>query len=200
MNGWLTRIGDFRIERREIVRPAHKPYYQSSHTMIGVLHTTEGDTIEGAYAALEASRSAPHFIAGEGRIIQCRPLSAQAAALRSGAEVATNANAALQIEMVARAKETSWLPVRGSLDPALAIMKWAAGPPLDIPLQRPLDAWRDDCTDCSRPWASAHNSRRLAPGAWPRAKGWYMHLEVPENTHWDCGALRLSEMLERARR
>jgi hypothetical protein len=193
-NGWVARIGDFNVERKEIKRPGNKPYFNNSHTMIGVLHTTEGDTVAGAFTTLNASRSAPHFIIGQGRIMQNRPITVQAAALKAGG----NTHAALQIELVARSQQTLWLPSDGSLRPLVAVLRWAAGDPLNIPLQRPFDAWLDDCTDVKLPWAVTTNRRRLAHDVWPKAKGWYMHMEVPGNDHWDCGALRFREILAMA--
>jgi hypothetical protein len=52
------------------------------------------------------------------------------------------------------------------------------------------------------PWAD-NNSRRIkaANGLWPAERGWWMHMEVPwqnPSWHWDCGALRRSEMLRMA--
>jgi Bacterial SH3 domain len=192
--GWVSRIGEFVVEKKEIKRPGNKPYFINSHTMVGVLHTTEGDTADGAFSTLAANRSAPHFIIGDNRIIQCRPITAQAAALKTPA----NTQAALQIELVARSKETLWMPVAGSLDPLVAVLRWAAGDPLDIPLKRPVDEWLDDCSDVKKPWAVMSNRRRLAHDVWPKAKGWYMHMEVPGNDHWDCGALRFREILQQA--
>ena len=195
-DGWIDRIGSFEVERAEIKRPNNKPYFNNSHTRIGVLHTTEGDNVHGAFVTLKANHSAPHFIAGEGRILQCRPVTKQAAALRSSTQYNPNTDAALQIEMVGRSKQSLWLPADGSLLPVVAIMNWAEGDPLNIPLQRPADAWLDDCTDVELPWATTKNGRRLTKNIWPKVAGWYMHMEVPVNDHWDCGALRLREMLQ----
>jgi hypothetical protein len=194
-DGWIDRIGDFTVERKEIPRPHNAPYFNNSHTMLGVLHTTESDTIKSAFDTLLAKHSAPHFIAGEGRILQCRPVTKQAAALKPSSSYNPNTDAALQIEMVGRSKQTLWLPVAGSREPTVAIMRWASNDPLNIPLQRPIDSWLDDCSDNALPWAVPTNARRKAKDVWPKAKGWYMHMEVPVNDHWDCGALRLRDML-----
>ena len=194
-DGWISRIGNFVVERKEIPRPANRPYFNNSHTMVGVLHTTESDTVGSAFTTLAAKHSAPHFIAGEGRILQCRPVTKQAAALRPSPAYNPNTDAAIQIEMVGRSKQQLWMPAEGSLRPVIAIMKWAAGDPLNVPLVRPLDAWLDDCSDCALPWAATGNARRKVKDVWPKAKGWYMHMEVPVNDHWDCGALRLRDVL-----
>lgn len=192
--GWVDQIGDFAVERKPIPRVGNKPLLMIDHPMIGVLHTTEGPTIGGAFATLLASHSAPHFIAGNNRIMQCRPLTAQGAALKVvGAEV-PNKFAAIQIEMVGFSKKEPWLPPNSSLLPVRAIMKWAAASTLDIPLRRPSDQWPDDCSDMPKnTWATSTNARRKS-GLWPRQKGWFMHLEVPKNVHWDCGAINWTEI------
>lgn len=198
-DGWVDRIGNFNVERKEIPRRNNAAYFNNSHTMIGVLHTTESDGIQGAFATLLEKHSAPHFITGEGRIMQCRPITKQGAALKPvPGGYNPNTDAALQIEMVGRSKQTLWVPAAGSREPTVAVMRWAAGNPLNIPLQRPSDAWLDDCSDIPLPWAVSTNARRRAHNVWPSIKGWYMHLEVPVNDHWDCGALRIRDMLRDA--
>lgn len=200
---WIEKIGDFTVEAREIKRPNNKPYYANSHTQIGVLHTTEGDTVAGAWSTLAANRDAPHFIVGDEQIVQCRPLTAQAAALHGEGPTFANANSSVQIEIVARSQQTRWLPQGGTLAALCAVLRWASGNGIDIPLQVPVAAWVDDCTDCQLPWAT-NNSRRksAAAGLWPSAKGWWMHMEVPEQAptwHWDCGALERTRLLQIAR-
>ncbi len=198
---WVDKIQTFNVERREIPRPGGKPYFLNSSTLIGILHTTEGTTTDGAWNALNDKSSAPHFIAGQGRIIQCRPLNVQGSALRSGHDNTANVNAQIQIEMVGQSKETLWLPVDGTLKPAVAIMAYCAKQ-LGIPLQVPNN-WPDNCADMPKPWATNNSRRKQAEsGLWPVTKGWWMHLEVPfqgDSWHWDCGALRRSEMIEMAR-
>jgi len=100
---WLKRLGDYDVVRREIPRPGGKPYYLNGSTQIGVLHTTEGDTVEAAWRTLRQHNAAPHFIAGEHTIVQCRPLNAQASTLRPGRNNTANVHAQVQIEMVAPA-------------------------------------------------------------------------------------------------
>lgn len=197
-DGWLKRIGDFDVERAEIPRPENRPYFNNSHTRIGVLHTTESDKVSSAFNTLKLKHSAPHFIAGEDRILQCRPINKQGAALLSTTQYNPNTDAALQIEMVGFSKQTLWMPPQSSLAPVVAIMRWAKGDPLNIPLRRPVDAWLDDCSDVALPWAVSSNARRKAQNIWPKVTGWYMHMEVPVNNHWDCGALRFREMLAMA--
>jgi hypothetical protein len=198
LDGWIDQIGEFRVERAEIPRPGNRPYFNNSHTRIGVLHTTESDSVKSAFNTLSLKHSAPHFIAGENRILQCRPVTKQGAALLSTKQYNPNTDAALQIEMVGFSKQSLWMPAPSSLEPVVAIMRWAIGDPLNIPLKRPVDNWLDDCSDVKLPWAVSSNARRQAQNVWPKVTGWYMHMEVPVNNHWDCGALRMREMLAMA--
>jgi hypothetical protein len=164
-DGWLERIGEFEVERAEIPRRGNSPYFNNSHTRIGVLHTTESDKVGSAFNTLKLKHSAPHFIAGEDRILQCRPINKQGAALLSTKQYNPNTDAALQIEMVGFSKQTLWMPVQSSLAPVVAIMRWANGDPLDIPLRRPVDAWLDNCTGVKLPWAVLRRGQSHLLGA-----------------------------------
>jgi hypothetical protein len=194
---WLTRIGDYEVIRREIPRPGGKPYYLNGSTLIGVLHTTEGDTVEAAWRTLRQQHAAPHFIAGENTIVQCRPLNVQASTLRPGRNNTANVHAQVQVEMVARSRQKLWLPKPATLDPTVAILAFCEKA-LGIPLRVP-NAWPDDCSEMPLPWAANNRRRRQAQrGLWPKEKGWWMHLEVPyqgPTWHWDCGAVRRTRLL-----
>ena len=178
---------------------------------IGVLHTTESSKLEAAFDTLKANFSAPHFIVGEGRIIQCRQLTVQAATVRNNAPCFANAQAAIQIEMVgftgggkdSKTTTNLWIPKDAVLLPTVAIMAFCAGNDIDIPLRVPKEEWKDDASDMPLPWATATNTRRLAAeaGDFPKLKGWWMHVEIPcqrPTNHHDCGRLRRREMLKRA--
>jgi hypothetical protein len=47
------------------------------------------------------------------------------------------------------------------------------------------------------PWATESFQRRNA-GKWGVEAGWYGHVEIPENSHWDPGALLWSSIIARA--
>ncbi len=213
------KIFGFKVEKRVIPRPGGKKFLFNSHTQIGVLHSTESASVETSFKELNKKHSAPHFIVGEGRIIQCRPLNAQAAALNGNAPCFANAQASIQIEMAAftgggkgiATTTDLWLPNDGVLLPTVAIMAFCAGNDIDIPLQVPNDKWKDDASDMPLPWAagppkkpkSAINTRRkaAAAGDFPKLKGWWMHVEVPcqgPTWHHDCGRLRRRDMLRMA--
>lgn len=206
------KIFDFSVERRDIPRQGDRPFFPlDPRTRIGVLHTTESSKIEAAFAALKAKFSPPHFIVGESRIIQCRPLTVQAATLRGNAPCRANAQAAVQIEMVGftgggkDSKTTTdlWIPEDDVLLPTVAIMAFCAGNDIDIPLRVPKEEWKDDASDMPLPWATGNNARRRAAeaGDFPKLKGWWMHVEIPcqgPTNHHDCGRLRRREMLKMA--
>lgn len=203
---WLTKIGKFDVEKREMKRLGGKPYYLSSSTLIGVLHTTEGNSVNSDCNTLQKNYSAPHFVTGENRIIQCRPLTAQGAALKTNPPFFPNAQAQVQIEMSCKTKMEKgvpvlWLPPPSVLEPTLAVMAWCMKN-LGIPLQKPAN-WPDDGLDLKGTIWAANNKRRkeAAAGLWPKGKGWWMHLEVPaqqKSWHFDCGALRRTEMFRQA--
>lgn len=197
---WLDgkKLFGFTVEKQEIPRPMGKPYYPlEKQTGVGVLHTTEGSSVAGAMAALKSATSPPHFCVGEGRVIQCRPIGVQGGALHSPA----NQTAYCQIEIVGHSQQTPWLPPDTSLLPLIAVVAYATQN-FGIPNRVPC-TWPDDCSDLKGQIWAANNSRRrtASKGAWNSEKGWWMHLEVPNqgpSWHWDCGAMRRSEILRRA--
>jgi hypothetical protein len=117
-----------------------------------------------------------------------------------------NAGAQVQIEMSVitemdkRGVPISWIPDPATLNPTLALMAHFAD---SIPLVVPVDHWDDNGTDIVGSWA-VNNTRRkeaVAKGYWPNRKGWWEHLEVPNQGgtwHWDCGMMRRTVMLKMA--
>ena len=212
------KIFGFKVEKRIIPRIGGKEFLFNSHTQIGVLHTTEDPSVDRSFRTLNQNHSAPHFIVGEGRIIQCRSLTHQAAALVGNAPCFANAQASIQIEMAAftgGGKDTTtntWLPKDDVLRPTVAIMAFCATNGIDIPLQVPTEDWKDDASDMPLPWAAGPtrknprkkmNTRRIraANGDFPRLKGWWMHVEIPcqaETWHHDCGRLRRRDLIRMA--
>jgi len=207
---WLSKVYNFDVERREIPRGGGKAYIPMGQTQIGVLHTTEGFGVDSAWNTLKnhpGGPAAPHFVIGENRIVQCRPIGVQSAALRGAAPFFDNQYASVQIEMCgftggnsdfAKHGMDAWMPVDETLQPLIALMAYCASNGIDIPLQRPSADWKDDCTDIKGIWATDHNTRRQS-GIWPKEKGWYFHLEVPHNNHYDCGAMGCAELFAAAK-
>jgi len=203
---WLSNAFNFNVERKEIPRPGNKPYIPMSPNSVGVLHTTEGFGANGAWNTLNAKHSAPHFVVGDNRIIQCRPLGVQAAALLD-TPLHPNKNAYVQIEMCgftggnqdfAKHAMDQWSPIDSTLQPLAALMAWLSLNDI-IPLQRAND-WPDTCSDMVGIWARANNTRRLQNiYGNPQHKGWFYHLEVPGNNHYDCGAMKCADVFTLAK-
>jgi hypothetical protein len=196
VRGWINNIGHYKVEHTEIARPGGKPYYSMAQTGVGVIHTTEGNTVAGALSSLMKDHFAPTFIVGEDRILQCRPLGTQGAALHDPA----NRFAYIQIEMVGRSQQVLWQPVLSSMAPLAAIIGWAAVN-CSMQIQRPTALWKDDCSDLRGTiWAS--NNRRRQAEIFPHTPGWYGHLECTNqgpSWHWDPGALDYSAVFALAR-
>jgi hypothetical protein len=157
----------------------------------GVLHTIEGNLDSGL--GVFRRHFAPHFALDAHRVVQLIPLGTIGAALenRPGG-VETNAITRAQIEVAGNSRTEPWSfdgPTTNALADLMATLAHAAG----IPLERPFpDAMPP------LPWATTAFSRRQA-GKWGRVAGWYGHVEVPENAHWDVGAFKWSDLMEHAR-
>jgi hypothetical protein len=159
---------------------------------VGVLHTTEG-SFESALGEFR-TKFAPHFLVGNHRIIQFAPIGTMSHALEHHkGTVETNAWARAQIEIAGASKLHPWLPPPSTLDPLaalVAVLEDVAG----IPLTR---AW-PDFLPRGVVWATEKNPRRRE-GIWGHRAGWFGHIEVPGNSHWDPGALEYSALFARAR-
>ena len=196
---WLSNVFDFDVEKNEIPRTRGRSY--RAHTVEGlsiVLHTTEGDTVAGALAALGGKGVPSHFTVGQGRIVQLRPINAQAAALHENPPHNPN-DGTIQIEMVARSQQKPWLPNDETLKPAVALLAFL-NRELGIPLTVP-NGWPDDCSDIKTIWASNNTRRLQAEHTWPAPQGVWQHMEVPwqqPSWHYDCGAIRRTEMIAMA--
>jgi hypothetical protein len=185
--GWLTTACGVRVEHLPCPRPGSN--VDETRPAAGVIHTIEGSLASGL--TVFQRHFAPTFAVGGHRIVQLVPLGATAASLDHVGNPPTNQWARVQIEVEGRSSEKPYRfdPVTEStvahLLAALAI--------LDIvPLHRPfVDAMPPG------PWAVPSFTRRLA-GKWGHEAGWYGHVEIPENSHWDPGALEWTKLLQRA--
>lgn len=192
MKAVLTSAGHYHVEQAGC--PPTGPVTLTA-PRAGVLHTTEGP-FESAYAEFR-THYAPHFLVGRDktskvRIVQFVWLGHWASALENHAGgVETNTVAVAQIEVAAYSKQKPWQLDAGILD-ALASLLAELHTECGIPLTRPFpDAMPP------LPWAVESFSRRHA-GKWGKVAGWYGHVEIPENSHWDPGAYKWSELLAAA--
>lgn len=193
---WLTSVGGVRVER--ITVPHALVAVDTSRPPSGVGHTTEG----GWTSSLNVFKQhyAPHFMLGRDetgriRIAQFVPLGYEAASLENPpGGVETNRWARCQFELVGVSSLQPWLPgpdVSHLLAAFLAVIRDHSL--TQIPLRRPFpDALPPGVT-----WATPSNPRRQS-GKWGIEAGWYNHMEVPENDHWDMGAFQWNEMFKQA--
>lgn len=176
---WLATAGPYKVERLNV--PCLDADVSRTVAPKGVAHTTEG----GWASAISVFRRqyAPHFMVGRDngrvRIVQFCPLGKAASALRNRAGgVETNRWARAQIEIVGFSSRTLWKPDPGVLQAYAALLyelRQAAG----IPLRYVPNGSRN-------------------PTAWKDRPGWFAHAGVPENDHWDPGALDWTAVLNRA--
>jgi hypothetical protein len=199
-NGWITGSlpgpGDrmFLVVRRESPRPNGQSYIRLSDPTAFVIHTTEGSTVDGAWNTLNSRGSAPHFLVGEHRIIQMRPLWAQAATLRDNGGSWHPNSVGWQIESVGHASQDVHKLTPPSWDPLVAVTAFMAETK-DVPLARP-SGWRDDLDDITTILASDNTRRRTRKAVGFR--GLLMHLEIPDQSptwHWDAGALNFTDLI-----
>ena len=189
MVAWVDRIGPYRVEWRESRRPSGQAYLSLGANPSFCIHTTEGTTVDGAWSTLDSKHAAPHFIIGQDRIVQCRPLTAQGAALVS------HNDRFIQVEVVGRSSLALWLPAEPSLGPLVALSAFVHG--LGVPMYRPPE-WSDLLAD--RTWAN-DNPRRQDRYALSR-RGFYGHVDVPDQSptwHWDPGSLHYASLFDRVR-
>lgn len=147
----------------------------------GCGHTTEGTSLPSYRAG---QRDAPTFTVGVGKVWQHRGLGKSCGTLQNMAGgVETNRLIHIQFEMVGFSTRESWLPARAFQREALAAIKELAHDELGVP---PAHVWPDKQDDGIL--ATTKYSRRNSK--FPNTPGWYGHVEIPENNHWDWGSLR----------
>lgn len=187
---WIEgqNVFGFTVEKHELRRPGGKPFFpMPTDGGIFVVHTTEGSTVAGALATLAAAGDGPHFVAGENRLVQCRPVGVQGASLHPQ----QNRFPVIQVECVGFSQTHLYSLPDPTGKPLAALLAWAVKN-LAVPLKRPSQLWKDNMSDCPLPWATATNARRKT-GIWDQhLPGIYGHIEVqhqePTN-HFDPGAL-----------
>ena len=193
--GFLSKVGPHRVER---VFSRDFGEVDLSKPPVGVGHTTECD-FESALAKFERV-DAPNFLIGRDkrgklRIIQFIELGRVAAALEHHKDtVETNRWARAQIELVAHSKKSPWLPADKELLDAFTQLVAILHQRCEIPLHRPFP---DAMIPTGIVWATQKNPRRLS-GHWGSLAGWWNHLEVPGNDHWDMGSFRWTPVLKSA--
>lgn len=157
----------------------------------GVLHTTEGNSAQGAIGAYKAGNSAPHFTVtmetGTFKIYQHIPLDKAARALvHSVSKPETNRSRCIQIEIVGYSASISTISDQyvagiGSL------MRWIES---NTTIQRTAPPFK--------PYPQSYgpnNGVRFTYDQWVRFNGWCGHQHVPQNDHGDPGAIPITRLL-----
>jgi hypothetical protein len=184
---WLTQMGTYKVTKRESARPEGQAYILLDNPLSLIVHTTQGSTVDGAWNTLNSKGAAPHFIVGENRIVQCRPLTAEAATVHN------HNNQGWQVECVGYSKATIHKLTPSSWLPLVALAAWFHEERA-VPLQRPA-GWFDNCSDITTTLAS-NNTRRLS-GKALGFRGFLGHLDIPDQAptwHWDPGALNYTAL------
>lgn len=158
----------------------------SGYSPRGVLHTTEGSSVQGAVSAYSNANSWPHFTIGPtGKVYQHLSIGVAARALKNlSGGVETNRAKAIQIEIVgfaAKPNEHS----KEQLDGLRSLMRWIetnAG----VKPKEPSKAFATQY---------GQTGLRFTNAEWTAFDGWCGHCHVPENTHWDPGAINLNYLL-----
>jgi hypothetical protein len=189
VTSWVGKIGPYRVEKKESPRPVG-PYLKLDSNPSFCVHTTEGTTVAGAWNTLDSQGFAPHFIVGEDRIVQMRPLWAQGATLRAHNEEY------IQVECVGFSKLTEHKLTPETWDP-LVYLSWYVTEVEGVPPYRPPE-WPDSLGGGT--WANDNNRRQ--DGYALSRRGIYGHVDVPDQSptwHWDPGSLNYSELLKQAK-
>ena len=192
MKPWLDNTVDDKFAIEHIPCP-HPGPVDLNKPPAGVMHTTEGTNWDSLVAEFK-QHDTPTFMVAPHRIAQLVPLGSMAAALEHPPGTApTNGWARVQIEVLAFSKESPYsfdAATSDTLASLLATLTVKCG----IPLTRPFpDAMPP------KPWAIQTFARRKA-GKWGTTAGWFGHIEIPSNSHWDPGALRWSDLLAEAKK
>lgn len=160
--------------------------FLTGYTKRGVLHTTQGGTVTGAISAYKRSNSWPHFTVGQdGKVHQHIPISKAARALQNlSGGVETNRAGAIQIEVVGFAAVTVWPQVQ--VEAVRALMRWIEAQtgiqPIGVKQGGPEQY-------------GLHNPLEFTNEQWKTYNGWCGHQNVPENLHWDPGAIDIYTLL-----
>jgi hypothetical protein len=193
--GWVKRIGELRVERIDGVLRTGSPV-DLSKPPVCVLHTTQ-TSWDNAIARFRRELTTPTFQIAPSRIGQLVPLGEASAGLENPkGGVETNLWARVQIEMVFSVTDPPhrhpWVPDQGLLDVLAAVMKMLHED-CEIPLERPFPEQAAlEGVLASPDFVLRHS------GKWGHAAGYWGHVEIPENKHWDPGNIDYKALFERA--
>lgn len=153
-----------------------------------VLHTTEGSSASGAIGAYRSANSWPHFTVDRNSsftVYQHNPIDLASRALRNAAGgVETNRGGAIQIEVVGFASEAGIWP-SGQRAALKNLMRW-------IEAEHGVKQYGPAFGGSEQ--FGLNNPLQFTPEYWKSFNGTCGHQHVPENDHWDPGALNVSTL------
>lgn len=155
----------------------------------GVIHTTEVKTYRASTSSYYGHQSWPHATIDEHAVWQHFPINRSARALKNlSGGVETNRLSAVQCEVVWKAAEIRSLPA-ATFENLRRWMRW---------VESAVGVARVGARFVG-PEASPyglHAPQRFSTALWQSFNGWCGHQHVPENDHWDPGALDIAALLE----
>lgn len=156
------------------------------YTKRGVLHTTEGGSVSGAIGAYKNANSWPHFTVGQdGKVYQHLSLSVAARALENlSGGIETNRAGAIQLEVVGFASQTVWPAAQ--VQALKALMRW---------IETQTGIQPKGLKFGSSEQYGLKNPLEFTNEQWKVFNGWCGHQHVPENRHWDPGAIDIYTLL-----
>jgi hypothetical protein len=149
-------------------------------------HTTE---TTGLPAYGDGQTNAPTFTIGEANVWQHRGLGQSCGTLRNvaGGAPETNRVMRVQFELVGFSTREPWLPKSTFQQEALAAVKDLAHDEFDVPRDHVWPDIQDDGILATESYHRRHSK-------FPNVPGWYGHVEIPDNDHWDWGSLRWNDL------
>lgn len=164
--------------------------WASGYPYRGVIHTTEGSTPSGAFAAYNSSGNGPHFTVAAGAVWQHIALDQAAKALKNlSGGVETNRARAVQIEVVGYAAHPLWSDAL--ITTMRKLMVWLEAT-CGIRAVAPLQGFKAYPASYG-----LTNGVRMSNANWTAFNGWCGHQHVPENDHGDPGAIPIARLLQR---
>lgn len=172
--------------------------YRGNTPPRGVLHTTETDYYPPSTKSYFGHKSWPHSTIGEAKdgrrgIFGHIPINRAARALKNPAGgVETNAAHAVQCEIVWRAGNAAAMP-DWLLDLVASWMRYVEA---TVGVQRTAATFYGQ--NAGFTVASVNAKQRMTAAQWNTFNGWCGHQHVPENDHWDPGAIPIDRLLNTA--
>ncbi len=156
----------------------------------GVLHTTEGSTLSGAEATLDAGKDWPHLTIEPktSTVVQQISLNVGCRALGdANGTLATNSANAIQIEIVGLAKDSPTIP------PAHMVFIRKVMRQIEDLVPIPRKSGRAFLGNTA---VNTTPRNRMSVKEWSVFSGWCGHQHVPGQDHWDPGAIDIDELLK----